>query len=256
MAVIFSDAGPDIRWVGNENGYADETNWSTVRDGAFYPGIPGVNDQLQHGHEDGDTWLPTEVNTSIRPGWFYHRDQDGKVKSLDQLIDNWYHSVGMNGNFLLNLPVDGRGLIHENEVARLMELKAYLDEAFSDNLVVGASAVEERSGYPAAGAVDGDLGTYWATDDAVNTASLTVTFAEESEANAVLLQEYIALGQRVRSFTVEADILGEWQRVATGTTIGNRRIVRFDPVTTTRLRITFDAKASVVISNVEAYRVP
>ena len=100
-AVIFSDGGPDVRWIGNERGYAAATNWCTVKKGVFYPGIGGVNDQLLTGHEDGELWLPSEVNTSIRPGWFYHKEEDGKVKSLSRLIDNWYHSVGMNGNFLI-----------------------------------------------------------------------------------------------------------------------------------------------------------
>jgi alpha-L-fucosidase len=256
MAVIFSDAGPDIRWIGNERGYAAETNWSTVNAGAFYPGIPNVNDQLQHGHEDGDLWLPAEVNTSIRPGWFYHSDQDDQVKSLDQLIDNWYHSVGMNGNFLLNLPVDARGLIHENDAARLMELKAWLDEAFSDNLIMGASATSERRGFAAHMAVDGDPDTYWATRDGVNRASITIRLRDVQPVNTLLLREHIALGQRVRSIRVEALAEGRWVPVASGTTIGNRRILSFETVNTDQVRITIEAKSSIVISGIEAYRVP
>ena len=258
-AVIFSDGGPDVRWIGNERGYAAETNWCTVREGAFYPGIGGVNDQLLTGHEDGGMWLPSEVNTSIRPGWFYHRDEDDKVKPLSRLVDNWYHSVGMNGCFLLNLPPDTRGLIHQNDIARLAELKKYLDDAFSVNLAEGASARAANTRGRAYGekkAVDGDPGTYWAADDDVLSASIEVDFGRPVEINAVLLQEYIPLGQRVRSFSIEVQVEGEFDPVAAGVTVGNRRIVRFKTISTEKLKINFEAKACPLISNIEVYRVP
>ncbi|MCJ7681759.1 MAG: alpha-L-fucosidase, partial [Candidatus Aminicenantes bacterium] len=261
-AVIFSDGGPDVRWIGNERGYAAETNWCTVNRDAFYPGIPGVNDQLLTGHEDGDTWLPAEVNTSIRPGWFYHKEEDDRVKPLSRLIDNWYHSVGMNGCFLLNLPPDTRGLIHENDVARLIELKHYLEEAFvnflagkSQNIKISASGTRGKD-YAPGYAVDGDPETYWSAKDGVLTASLDLDLGQPVEMNAVLLQEHIRLGQRVKSFTIEARIGDGWTEVARGTTIGNRRILPFDTITTDRLRITFEAKACPLISNLEVYRTP
>ena len=258
-AVIFSDAGPDVRWIGNERGYAAETNWCTVKKGTFYPGIGNVNDQLQTGHEDGELWIPSEVNTSIRPGWFYHKQEDDKVKSLNRLIDNWYHSVGMNGNFLLNLPPDTRGLIHENDTERLTELKNYLDEAFAINLVESASAHATNSrgkSFGAKNAIDADPKTYWATDDDVLNASLELDFGNPIEVNAILIQEYINLGQRVRSFAVEAFVDGNFMQVATGITIGNRRIVKFKTVTTEKLKIDIVAKACPLISNIEVYRVP
>ncbi|MFQ5448106.1 MAG: alpha-L-fucosidase [Saprospiraceae bacterium] len=259
QAVIFSDGGPDIRWVGNERGYAAETNWCTVKDDFFYPGIGGVNDQLQHGHEDGGKWLPTEVNTSIRPGWFYHAEQDTLVKSLPQLVDNWYHSVGMNGNFLLNIPVDNRGLIHENDATRLMKLKAWLDSSFSVDLANNATATSPQvrghaKKYSAQNTIDGNPETYWTTDDSVTTAVLIIDFGKETELNAVLMQEYIALGQRVKTFTVEAFLKNEYQPVATGTTIGNRRIVPFGALKTDKLRISFSAKACPLIHTVEVYK--
>ena len=258
-AVIFSDAGPDVRWIGNERGYAAETNWCTVRKGIFYPGIGDVNDQLQTGHEDGELWIPSEVNTSIRPGWFYHKQEDDKVKSLNRLIDNWYHSVGMNGNFLLNLPPDTRGLIHENDTERLTELKNYLDEAFAINLVESASAHATNSrgkSFGAKNAIDADPETYWATDDDVLNASLELDFGNPIEVNVILIQEYINLGQRVRSFALEAFVDGNFMQVATGITIGNRRIVKFKTVTTEKLKIDIVAKACPLISNIEVYRVP
>jgi alpha-L-fucosidase len=258
-AVIFSDGGPDVRWIGNERGYAAETNWCTVKKGAFYPGIGGVNDQLQTGHEDGELWIPSEVNTSIRPGWFYHKQEDDKVKPLSQLIDNWYHSVGMNGNFLLNLPPDTRGLIHENDIKRLTELKKYVDEAFSidlaENASVKATNVRGKS-FSAQNTIDDDPETYWATDDDVPNASLEIDFGNPVEMNALLIQEFIKLGQRVRSFSIEAFIGDHFNEVASGVTIGNRRIVRFDKVTTQKLRIKIEAKACPLISHIEVYRIP
>ncbi len=258
-AVIFSDGGPDVRWIGNERGYAAETNWCTVKKDAFYPGIGGVNDQLLTGHEDGELWIPSEVNTSIRPGWFYHQDEDAKVKPLSRLIDNWYHSVGMNGCFLLNLPPDTRGLIHENDIARLTELKIYLDEAFSVNLAEKASAEATNTrgrACSAKNAIDGDLGTYWAADDDVLVASLELDFGEPTEINAILIQEYIPLGQRVRSFSIEALVNDVFDQVATGVTVGNRRIVRFKTISTEKLKININAKACPLISNIEVYRIP
>jgi alpha-L-fucosidase len=258
-AVIFSDGGPDVRWIGNERGYAAETNWCTVKKEAFFPGIGGVNDQLQTGHEDGELWIPSEVNTSIRPGWFYHKEEDDRVKPLSRLIDNWYHSVGMNGCFLLNLPPDTRGKVHENDLARLMELRKYLDEAFSLNRAEKASAKatnQRGRAYSAKNAVDDNPGTYWATDDDVLAASIELDFGEPTEINAVLIQEYIPLGQRLRSFSIEALVNDAFDQVATGVTVGNRRIVRFKTITTEKLKINIDAKACSLISNIEVYRIP
>lgn len=261
MAVMFSDGGPDIRWIGNERGYAADPNWSTIKTGAFYPGVGGVNAQLQNGHEDGNTWLPSEVNTSIRPGWFYHKSQDDRVKSLNRLIDNWYHSVGMNGNFILNIPPDQRGLFHENDVKRLFELRKYLDDAFSVNYAEGVSVkatnVRGQSGkYSASGVLDSNPESYWATDDDVREGSIEIDFGEPLEMNALLLQEYIALGQRVRSFTIDVMIDGKYNQTAKGFTIGNRRLIKFKTVITSKLRINIDAKASPLISNIEVYKVP
>jgi len=258
-AVIFSDGGPDVRWIGNERGYAAETNWCTINADAFFPGIGGVNDQLQTGHEGGELWIPSEVNTSIRPGWFYHQEEDNKVKPLSRLVDNWYHSVGMNGCFLLNLPPDTRGLIHENDIARLAELKNYLDKAFSLNLAEEASAKAANTrgrAYRAKNAIDDDPGTYWATDGDVLNASIELDFGRPTEFNAVLIQEYIPLGQRVRSFSIEALVNDSFDQVAAGVTVGNRRIVRFEAVTAEKLRIHLTAKAGPLISNIEVYRVP
>jgi alpha-L-fucosidase len=262
MAVMFSDGGPDIRWIGNEQGYARDPNWCTTKSNYFYAGIGGVNSELSTGHENGDQWLPAEVNTSIRPGWFYHKSQDDQVKSLNQLIDNWYHSVGMNGNFILNVPPDQRGLFHENDVARLKELRDYLDNAFSVNLAKGkkTTATNTRgnsSGFNSKKAIDSDLDTYWATDDSVHQAMFDIDLGSETEVNCVLLQEYIKLGQRVKKFSVQVLDNGEFKSAGSGITIGNRRLLKFKTVTTSKLRIhLYGRKTSLAISNIEVYRVP
>ena len=261
QAVIFSDGGPDIRWIGNENGYADTTNWSTVRAGAFYPGIPDVNDQLQHGHRDGDTWLPGEADVSIRPGWFYHRAEDDKVKSVAALAEIWFRSVGMNANLLLNIPVDPRGLVHQNDSTRLMEFREWRDNAFTEALARGSLVVASnvRAGnqrFDASNLIDDDPESYWATDDGVNNASFDLTLSEPAAVNAILLQEYIALGQRVDSVTISVERMGTMTPVAFGTTIGNRRIVRFPRVETRRVKVELAARAPLVLSNVSLYDIP
>jgi len=259
-AVIFSDAGPDIRWVGNERGYAAETNWCSINSYGWAPGVPDVYDQLQLGHEGGQHWIPTEVNTSIRPGWFYHPEEDDKVKSVAQLTENYYASVGSNGNFLLNLPVDRRGLVHENDVRALMGLKKHLDSTFRTNLLAGAKTATatnfrgKNAAFSPKNATDDTPHTYWATDDAVKTASLEIALPRPAAVSHVLLQEYIPLGQRVKKFSVEAQVEGKWQRVAGGTTIGNRRILRFPAVRATKIRVNIeDSRACPTLSNVEAY---
>ena len=139
-ACIFSDAGPDVRWIGNERGIAGETNWSMMRRDEFYPGIPGRNRELNEGQEDGTHWLPGEVDVSIRPGWYYHESQDEQVKDLDQLLEIWYASIGRNANLLLNFPVDRRGLVHEHDAAAAIELKLAIDSITGEDVAAGRSA--------------------------------------------------------------------------------------------------------------------
>ncbi|MEX0273557.1 MAG: alpha-L-fucosidase, partial [Flavobacteriaceae bacterium] len=210
MACIFGDGGPDVRWVGNEEGWANETNWSIMKRDSIYPGWPKYI-QLRSGHEDGTHWLPAEADVSIRPGWYYHRGEDHQVKSLPHLLDIYYQSVGRNASLLLNLPVDHRGLVHERDVEQLMALREQLDIDFSMELAKGqkVQATNIRGGHRKFGAemiTDGEGDTYWATDDSITKASLTLKFDAPTEINRVLLQEYIPLGQRVQQFSVEAEV--------------------------------------------------
>jgi len=262
-AVIFSDAGPDIRWVGNESGWAGKTNWSILRRDEFYIGSPNYK-QLTNGHEDGTHWLPAEVDVSIRPGWYYHKSEDHKVKSLKQLIDIYYHSIGRNGSFLLNLPVDARGLVHENDAKQLKKLSAQIKEDFAVDLsrkkdvTITADNIRGNSivYYPER-ALDGKKDSYWATDDEVTSASLTIDFGQPTTFNRFLIQEYITLGQRIIAFSLEIQQDGEWEEIASETTIGVKRILRFESVTAQKLRLNItQSKACPVISNISVFNAP
>ncbi|MCA9166249.1 MAG: alpha-L-fucosidase [Planctomycetales bacterium] len=261
QAVLFSDGGPDVRWVGNESGAGSSTNWATLRRAEFAPGVAD-NRALGQGQADGTHWVPAEVDVSIRPGWFYHAKEDGRVKSVDQLLEIYYSSVGNGCNLLLNVPPDRRGRFHEVDVERLLGLRKVLDQTFANDLARGktVTASNVRGNDPQFDAkklTDGDRNTYWAADDGVHACDITVTLGSDSTFNRVRLQEYIALGQRIESFIVEARVGQQWQTIAEGTTIGPRRILRTDTVTAdaVRLRIT-GSRACPTLSTFEVYRAP
>ena len=257
--VIWNDGGDraDLRWVGTEAGYVGETNWSLLNNTGEVP-----EDMLRYGVENGNAWVPGEVNTSIRPEWFYHPKEDGKVKTLPQLIEIYYNSIGRNATLLLNFPIMPNGLINERDEKAVLGFANAVKDAFSNNLAknmhADASNVRgKNSMYNGAKVLDGDKNTYWATDDAIKSASLTIDFGKAVSFNRFLVQEYIALGQRVKSFTVEALINGEWKLIDKQTTIGYKRILRFPTVTATKLRFTVTAaKACPLISNIEVYKAP
>ncbi|MFA5204735.1 MAG: alpha-L-fucosidase [Lentisphaeria bacterium] len=262
-AVMFSDAGPDMRWVGNERGEAAETTWYTFKMAGRYPGCP-VHDDLGCGHEDGTDWLPPEVDVSIRPGWFWHEQENGRVRSPANLMKLWLQSVGRGTTLLLNLPPDRRGLVHETDAANLLAFKKIRDLTFARNLAAAAvlEAANVRGGdaaaYGPARLLDGDPETYWAADDGVCQAELVVTFPTPQAVNHVLFGEAIQLGQRVRGWVLEAATAGGgWQAVAGGTTAGYKRAERFNTVTAARwrLRIT-DAKACPCLREFGLYHGP
>ena len=257
--IFFSDAGPDIRWCGNERGFVNETNWNTISTDTLYAGKGGITEILNTGSEDGDKWIPAEVDVSIRPGWFYHAVEDEKVKTAEALFDIYLSSVGRGSNLLLNIPPDRRGLLHENDVKALTGWKKLLDEAFNNNLAFGKKATADnvRGGnnkYAAQNITDGDTETYWATDDEVTTASVTLDLGEKNEIKYIFVQEYIKSGQRVRTFDVEVEKDGEWEKVASSTTIGYKKILRLSPVLTSKVRIKITgSRACPCISNLEVY---
>ncbi len=257
--VIWNDGGDrgDLRWVGTEAGFVGETNWSLLNaTGEVEWGM------LHFGLEDGDSWVPAEVNTSIRPEWFYHPSEDTKVKTVPQLMDIYYHSIGRNGTLLLNFPIMPNGLIHENDEKAALEFAATVKASFAVNLAkkkkAEASNVRGNAKkFGAAKAIDGDKDTYWTTDDSVTTASLTIDLGKPTLFNRFLVQEYIRLGQRVKAFTVEALINGNWKELAKATTIGYKRILRFTGVEATKVRFNITgSKSCPVISNIGIYSAP
>ncbi len=260
-AVIFGDGGPGVRWVGNEEGWANETNWSLLRQKEVYPGYQKYK-ELRSGHEDGTHWVPAECDVSIRPGWYYHPSEDVQVKTLSHLVDIYYQSIGRNASLLLNLPVDNRGLIHEKDAEQLMALKQQIEKDFKHNLATDSkvTATNVRGGsskFEANNVIDGNDQTYWTTNDAITTASITFEFEDPTEVNRILLQEYIPLGQRIYGFNIEAEVAGNWTIIDSQTTIGTKRILRFDTVETTRIRVNItNSKAEPIISNIEFYLAP
>jgi alpha-L-fucosidase len=257
--IFFSDAGPGVRWVGNERGIAGETNWNTISPDTLFAGKANIEGLLNSGHEQGSSWIPAEVDVSIRPGWFYHAKEDTLVKSPQQLFDIYLSSVGRGSTLLLNVPPDKRGLIHENDVKALREWKAMRDREFNTNhaLSANATASDFRGNdqkYSAVGINDQNNETYWATDDDQKAASIDLEFENPQTIKYVVLQEYIKLGQRVKSFSIEIHDGQEWREIARGTTIGYKRILRLEPITTKKIRIRIlDARACPLLSNVEVY---
>lgn len=260
QAVIFSDAGPDVRWVGNERGFAYPTTWSNLMRDEIYGGMPDYSKKYSHGQENGSHWVPAEVDVSIRPGWYFHPSENHKVKSLPQLLEIYYNSIGRNASLLINFPVDTRGLIYEKDAEQILKLAATVKKDFEVNLaeakkVIATNTRGNSNKYKAANLTDDDDQTYWATDDNTITASVTIDFEKPTEFNRLLLQEYIRLGQRVKKFSVDAFVNDEWKEIENQTTIGRKRILRFPNVTATKLRLNIlDSKACPVLSNIGVYK--
>ncbi|MDR7128414.1 alpha-L-fucosidase [Algoriphagus sp. 4150] len=259
-AVMFSDGGPDVRWVGNEHGEAFETNWANLMRDSVYAGMPDYPEKYASGQEFGTHWVPAETNVSIRPGWYYHTYEDHKVRSLPNLVDIYYNSIGRNTSLLINFPVDTRGLIHENDVNAIMKLAAKVEEDFAVNLASKATARandERGKGYEVKNVLDEDYETYWTTSDGTEEAEIKLEFGEELSFNRLMLQEYTPLGQRVKSFVLEKEVNGSWEKIAEGTTVGYKRILRFPDVTASTVRVRFtDGKDIPLISKVGIYDAP
>ncbi len=225
-AIMFSDAGPDVRWCGNERGVAGDPNWSTVNPSIVtYPGAdgPGIVDALQHGDPLGTVWRPAEVDVSIRPGWFNHASEDARVRSVDDLMNLYFTSVGRNGKLLLNVPPTRDGLLHATDVARLREFRARRDARFAEDLV-RARRHEWR--------ITGD-----------RTARLSIDLAAPVTASVAHLSETISRGQRVARYTLDyAERENEevWRPLSSGTTIGCTKLDAFPPTRLSRLRLTID----------------
>lgn len=215
---VIAITGPDVRWVGNESGDGNETQWSVVQDST------------------GLRWYPTEVDVSIRPGWFWHASEDTLVKTPEKLVEIYYSSVGRNSVLLLNVPPDNRGLVHENDMESLAGMRAILDATFRQNLAEGAVAKSSDEGL--AGSFDYDLGSRKTFD-------------------CLMLQENFRNGQRVEEFSLEAFDGGHYREICRGTTIGYKRLLRFDPVTAQHIRLRIiRSRDTAEISGFGIYKTP
>ena len=261
MATMFSDVGPDVRWVGNEKGVAFETSWNPITLDGYYPGHPRYT-QIAAGTPDGAEWVPPEVDVSIRPGWFYHPAEDSKVASVDKLVEIYEQSIGRGSNLLLNIPPDRRGLIPDIDALRLREFGERIATTYKTDLArqATARASQVRAGaavFSAAGVNDGQSSSYWATDDGVTSGTLELQWPNPVRIDRLVVQEFITRGQAVESWLIETEAGAGWTPLARGTTIGHKRIATFPPATTKRVRLTIEkARASLAISAVGAYLAP
>lgn len=250
QAVQFSDNGPDIRWVGNERGYSYETMWSPLNKDEIFPGYPKFDD-YRNGQENGSHWVAPEVDVSLRPGWYYHPEQDDKVKTPDSLMRIYVASVGRNANLLINIPVDTRGLIHPNDSSALMGLHSLIQKGTQSRLMVSdeITASSASKGH-AVQELRKKSGAFWAASLSDAKPSIRWTSNQARLVNAVLLQEPIALGQRIKRFSVTITDLAGQTEVLTGNTVGNKRILPFKARKIKSIQVDFlDARGLVLLSN-------
>jgi alpha-L-fucosidase len=276
-AVIFSDGGPDIRWVGNEHGIAGDPCWSTLTKEGRYPGIgsdavavfsedtmvdawAADTGLLNQGERCGEDWLPAECDVSIRPGWFYHSTEDDKVRTPENLFNLYLKSVGRGCSFLLNLPPTPEGLLHDNDVASLIGYKQLINAFEDSNMIVEAgltaSDIRENSKmFAVENVIDNNPETFWTTDDDITNSWVEIRFEKKQEFNIIGLREYLPLGQRVDSFSI--DILEDdaWENIGTYEAIGARRLVETGFQKTTAIKIAFVAQACPTISQVGVYKI-
>jgi alpha-L-fucosidase len=235
-AVIFSDIGPDVRWIGNESGIAGDPCWATYAPVAEDGGPAAVGDvrtkDAATGHRNAPNWIPAECDVSIRPGWFFHARENSRVKTPAQLLDLYFQSVGRGANLLLNVPPDRRGLINEADLASLAAFGRIVRETFSRNLAAGARLARPEP------------------------MERIIELHRPAAFDVVRLREDIRLGQRVDAFAIDAWQDGAWSPIAEGSSIGPRRVIRLNgPLSTTRVRLRITQAAAIpVLAEFGLYR--
>ncbi|HVZ96347.1 MAG TPA: alpha-L-fucosidase [Chitinophagaceae bacterium] len=241
-AVIFSDAGPDIRWVGNESGAAGDTCWSTLDTTGLAPGHADPK-YLNTGDPNGREWVPAETDVSVRPGWFWHESENDKVKTPQEIVNLYYQSVGRNSLLLLNIPPDKDGLLYPADVANIIEFRKILNETFAHNLALH---------HTASSLTDKNLHTFISVE---NNKPLVIDFAKPVTFDRALLQENIANGERIKNGLLEYWDGSSWKKIDGFVTVGYKRLFRFKPVTTSRVRVTILAsKATVQLAEIGFYK--
>jgi alpha-L-fucosidase len=271
---VIAIMGPDVRWVGTETGYGRETEWSVVpleaqnresiaegsqKDVDFVPANDFRKEDLGSRslikQAKALVWYPAETDVSIRPGWFYDPAQDTMVKSPEKLLDIYFHSVGANSVLLLNLPPDKRGLIHENDVEALRGLKALLDQLFAENFA--GKARLRSDGRNEQALLDSNNASYWTTRKERETGMIEITLPGARTSDVLALQENIRIGQRIEKFRLEYLDEGEWKLAAEGTTVGYKRLLRFEPVTARDFRLVIEAsRLNPTLSELGLYKLP
>ncbi|MDE1192331.1 MAG: alpha-L-fucosidase [Arachidicoccus sp.] len=248
-ALIFGDIGPDLRWVGNESGIAGNPCWQPYTPESVEPGKDPSNGTIKYwlstdGTRNGKYWMPAECDFSIRPGWFWHENENDEVRSIADLWSHYFLSVGRGAAMLLNVPPDKDGVIYKTDSINLKEFGEILKQTFSNNLAKGASIVtanvrgNDNKYYGTKNLLDDNQFSYWSTDDSVHTPQLTITLPEERSFDIIRLKENTKLGQRIDSISIDAYINKQWQNIAGANSIGSERLIRLDKkITTNKLRL-------------------
>ncbi|MEO9005223.1 MAG: alpha-L-fucosidase [Ginsengibacter sp.] len=254
-AAVIAIMGPDVRWVGTETGYGRETEWSVVPVDNLNPSVTSSNSQQGVAfkpqgdmtgsdlgsrdkiiHAKGLAWYPAETDVSIRPGWFYHPEENDKIKSPEKLLDIYFHSVGRNSVLLMNLPPDKEGLINDADIKVLKEWKKLRDAIFNNNLARGA-AITSANGINPKAILDENYSTYWTTKGHDTSAVIELKLKGKKTFNVLSLQENITVGQRIEKFELDYWTGSAWEKATSGTTVGYKRLLQFEPVTTEKVRL-------------------
>ena len=276
---VINICGPDVRWCGNEAGKCRESEWSVVPatmvdnekvaeksqqedDASFAKKVDSTDEDLGSRkvieQAESCVWYPCEVDTSIRPGWFYHKNQDRKVKSLKKLIKIYKSSVGGNASLLLNIPPDKRGRIADADVKRLKEFGEYIKNTYSENLAKDAKADAsecESDKTTAAMALTENKEEFWKPCDGAEKAELTVNFGKTVQFSRIVLGEQILVGQRVEKFSIYAEKKGKWKKIFAGTVIGYKKICKFRKTKASKVKIVFEqSRICPTLSKLEVYR--
>lgn len=264
---VIAIMGPDVRWCGNEAGKGRDPEWSVLPITIASQKLTTENSQQQQstgmfipknakGADLGSRdklinspaliWYPSEVDTSIRPGWFYHAEHDDKVKTPEKLEQIYYSSIGMNASLLLNIPPDKRGLIHKNDSLSLVLFKERINSTFKNNLAQSATFSSKQNNRKSTLSLltDGENRTYWTTKKGSKTAMLELKFKKPQTFDRLLLHENIREGQRVENFRLDVFENGNWKQIAEGKTIGYKRILCFDKTTAKKVRIVITSSRS------------
>jgi len=266
-ASIFSDIGPDVRWVGNEKGISPETSWSTItiKGNKGKPAMPGFMDDanLGSGTRGGKQWIPFEGDVSLRPGWFYHPEQNGQIKTVAELFNIYCKSVGHGGSLDLGLSPTPEGILYPEDVSRLAAFGKLLQQVFAHNLAkeakISLSNVRnsQQHNYGSTNLTDASRYSYWATDDNIHQAIAQLDFKSPVYFSIIQLRENIRLGQRIDSVGIDIFSHNKWEEIASATSIGSNRIIRLaKPQKAAKVRIRVYAPVAIALSEAGLYLEP